>query len=99
MSSRLRKKAGNRLLTRAAQKGSHVFAGTYRAATVTERGTGGFFPQPASVVRGFLLGLVFIELLAAQGSSPDQAFAHALQLQQSGDLEGSAREYREVLAA
>jgi len=34
--SRLRKKAGNRLLTRAAQKRSHVFAGTYRAATVTE---------------------------------------------------------------
>jgi len=32
----LRKKAGNRLLTRAAQKRSHVFAGTYRAATVTE---------------------------------------------------------------
>jgi tetratricopeptide (TPR) repeat protein len=58
----------------------------------------------SSVVRGFLLslvvlGVVFIELLAAQGRSPDQAFAHALQLQQSGDLEGSAREYREVLAA
>ena len=41
---------------------------------------------------------IYIGLLAAQ-SSPDPAFAHALQSQQSGDLEGAVREYREVLAA
>ena len=36
--NRLLKKAKNRLLTRALQKRSHVFAGTYRAATVGESG-------------------------------------------------------------
>ena len=39
----LLKKAGNRLLTRAAQKRCHVFAGCYRAATVMERVREEFF--------------------------------------------------------
>src|ERR1022692_3397984 len=38
--NRLRKKAENRLLTRAAQNRAHVFAATYRAATVRGRSQG-----------------------------------------------------------
>ena len=41
--SRLLKKARNRLLARAAQKCGCVFARTYRAATVRERGPVAFF--------------------------------------------------------
>jgi hypothetical protein len=47
--SRMRKKAKNRLLARAAQKGVHVFAGTHRAATGRERSSGGLFPHPVTV--------------------------------------------------
>src|ERR1017187_9173393 len=49
--NRLRKKAENRLLTRAAQNRAHVFAATYRAATVRGRSQGAVptipFRQPA----------------------------------------------------
>jgi hypothetical protein len=48
-SSRLRKTAKDRLLTRAAQNRAHLFAVTYRAATARERSGGPIFPQPASL--------------------------------------------------
>src|ERR1019366_5721701 len=44
---RLREKAENRLLARAAQNRAHVFAITYRAATVSERSPRSLFPQAA----------------------------------------------------
>jgi hypothetical protein len=46
MRHRVRKKAKNRLLTRAAQKRACVFAAFYRAATVRERFRNGVFQQP-----------------------------------------------------
>jgi hypothetical protein len=49
----VRKKAKNRLLTRAAQKRACVFAASYRAATVRERFRNGVFQQPAKTIMDF----------------------------------------------
>jgi hypothetical protein len=45
--SRVLKKSEDRLLTRAARKRGHAFAGNYRAATVRERKSAGLFQHPA----------------------------------------------------
>ena len=50
--SRMLKKVANRLLTRAAQNCAHLFAATYRAATVRERSRRTLFQKPARLPDG-----------------------------------------------
>jgi len=51
------------------------------------------------MVRRFAVALLLVGVLLAQESSPEDALRHAMELQQSGDLEGAVRGYREFLAA
>jgi hypothetical protein len=48
----------------------------------------------------FLVACVFAVPAAAQGGpeSPDTAFARAIELHQSGDIEGAIRGYESILA-
>ena len=47
----------------------------------------------------FAICFLLANSVSAQSSVPDGAFAQALRLQQSGDLEGAVREYRQVILA
>jgi hypothetical protein len=57
------KKDKDRLLTRAAQKHTCVFATSYRAATVRERSPRRLFQHPASAVKQMVRALHHRELL------------------------------------
>jgi len=45
-----------------------------------------------------VLGLLLAACLSAQTNSSEELLRHAMELQQSGDLEGAVRGYREFLA-
>lgn len=49
--------------------------------------------------RALAAGLLLVTLSQAQNLSPEESLRQAMQMQQSGDLEGAVRGYREFLAA
>src|SRR5258705_11413121 len=48
--------------------------------------------------RAFLTSFLLLGVLSGQSPTPEDALRHAMELQQSGDLEGAVRGYRAFLS-